>query len=197
LKEQILSARLRETPYLNFSCTGAEVVPCSLGDMMSSDPYTSGPLSSIGFPRAEAGAGSATSDATIVGSRDDAAKFARNARRLLRASLVADDGDPPSSGAEEEEEEEEEEEGRGRAMPGPRRFDEDVDGSIDRDDAGPTPDREPADPTMSLGLDLRNRVLNDSAAPTRRARMTVRKRDGIMVLTACHAHGYFPFPSDA
>jgi hypothetical protein len=48
LKEQILSARLRETPYLNVSCTGAEDVPCSLGDIMSSAPYTSGPLSSMG-----------------------------------------------------------------------------------------------------------------------------------------------------
>jgi hypothetical protein len=110
---------------------------------------------------------------------DVAAKFARNARRLLRASLLVadDDADPSSSVAEEEE--------RGRRMPGPRCFDDDVDGSIDRDDAGPPPDREHlTDPTTSLGLlDPRNRVLNDSAAPTRRARRmtTGRKRDGIMV----------------
>jgi hypothetical protein len=41
LKEQILSARLRETPYLNVSCTDAEDLPCSLGDTMSSALYTS------------------------------------------------------------------------------------------------------------------------------------------------------------
>ena len=38
---EILSARLRETPYLNVSCTDAEDVPCSLGNTMSSAPYTS------------------------------------------------------------------------------------------------------------------------------------------------------------
>jgi len=86
-------------------------------------------------------------------------------------------------------------------MPGPRCFDDDVDGSIDRDDTGPPPDRElPTNPTTSLGLlDPRNRVLNDSAAPTRRARRmtTVRKRDGITVVNACLSSAVvFPCRSD-
>lgn len=67
------------TPYRKFSCTGKEVVPCSLGDMMSSAPYTSGPFSLFGKPHAETGAGLTL---VMIGKRDVAAKLDRNARRF-------------------------------------------------------------------------------------------------------------------
>jgi hypothetical protein len=78
---------------------------------------------------------------------------------LFRALLVADVHS--SSGGEEK---------RGRRTPNPC-FDGDgeVGGLMDRED------------TASLGLELRSRLLNDSAPPTWRASITVRKRDGTMV----------------
>ena len=106
LNEHILSASLRETypdecedmqqssvntvtqltryhkiltPYRKFSCTGIEVVPCSLGDIISSAPYTRGPFSLFGKPQAETDAGLTL---VMMGRSDTAAKFDRNARRF-------------------------------------------------------------------------------------------------------------------
>ena len=69
-------------PYRRFSCTGIDVVPCSFCDMISSSPNTIGPLSLTTPPRADATDGFVN---VRIGSRDDATKLDRNARRLCSA----------------------------------------------------------------------------------------------------------------